>query len=211
MAHHHCHGGEDGHGGHHHHDHGEDPAVKFSLYTKIDTERVMCWNEAEEGSGRTVFTAWEDRMDRDEMVESDVDPELLFHIPFTGSVKLKGVVVIGGEDEQHPKELRLFKNRPPNGFDQVQGQPEQTIQLSHDYTGSVEYPTMVSRFNSVSSLLMYFPVNYGAETSIIYYIGLYGEYSVAHRHGVTIATYEARANPADHKITDHTPAGSFVS
>ena len=25
---------------------------------------------------------------------------------------------------------------------------------------------------------MYFPVNYGAETSIIYYIGLYGEYSV---------------------------------
>ena len=145
----------------------------------------MCWNEAEEGSGRTVFKAWEDRMDRDEMVESDVDPELLFHIPlvslkhsllskgyiyhtsgyqkrslfetfrqesqaqlnyspllfelvcptklgidralyftccfdmsvllphetsiysFTGSVKLKGVVVIGGEDEQHPKELRL--------------------------------------------------------------------------------------------------------
>ena len=26
---------------------------------------------------------------------------------FTGSVKLKGVVVIGGEDEYHPKELRL--------------------------------------------------------------------------------------------------------
>ena len=26
---------------------------------------------------------------------------------FTGSVKLKGVVVIGGEDEQHPKELKL--------------------------------------------------------------------------------------------------------
>ena len=26
---------------------------------------------------------------------------------FTGNVKLKGVVVIGGEDEQHPKELRL--------------------------------------------------------------------------------------------------------
>ena len=26
---------------------------------------------------------------------------------FTGSVKLKGVVVIGGEDEHHPRELQL--------------------------------------------------------------------------------------------------------
>ena len=52
-----------------------------SLYQKINTDGVMCWNEAEEGSGKMVFKAWEDRMDRDKMVESDVDPELLFHIP----------------------------------------------------------------------------------------------------------------------------------
>lgn len=42
-----------------------------------------------------------------QFVESDVDEELLFYVPFTGSVKLKGVVLIGGEDEQHPRELRL--------------------------------------------------------------------------------------------------------
>lgn len=150
-------------------------------------------------------------MEREKFVDSDIDEELLFYIPFTGSVKLKGVVVIGGENEHHPKELRLFKNRPPNGFDQVEGEAEQTIQLSHDYTGLVEYPTMVSRFNSVTSLLMHFPTNYGAETSTIYYIGLRGEYTEAHRHGVTIATYEARANPADHKLQEHTPSASFVS
>ena len=38
--------------------------------------------------------------------------------------------------------LHRFKNRPPNGFDQVEGEAEQTIQLSRDYTGSVEYLTM---------------------------------------------------------------------
>ena len=35
--------------------------------------------------------------------------------------------------------------------------------------------------------------------------------SQAHRHGVTIATYEARANPADHKTSDYNPVSDFVS
>ena len=33
----------------------------------------------------------------------------------------------------------------------------------------------------------------------------------AHRHGVTIATYEARANPSDHKSSDYNPVRDFVS
>ena len=61
---------------------GSSSFIPHSLYQKIDIDRVLCWNEAEEGSGKTVFKAWEDRMDRDKTVESDVDPELLFHIPF---------------------------------------------------------------------------------------------------------------------------------
>ena len=32
---------------------------------------------------------------------------LSHHLSFTGSVKLKSLVIIGGEDEQHPRELRL--------------------------------------------------------------------------------------------------------
>ena len=33
----------------------------------------------------------------------------------------------------------------------------------------------------------------------------------AHRHEVTIATYELRPNPADHKASNMNPVGGFVS
>ena len=48
-----------------------------------------------------------------------------------------------------------FKNRPPNGLDQVQGSPEQSIQLTHDTNGSVEYPIMY-----VHTKLMYVLCNH---------------------------------------------------
>jgi len=43
--------------------------------------RVQCLNEEVEGSGRKVFKSWDDRLDRTNFVQSDVDPELLFNIP----------------------------------------------------------------------------------------------------------------------------------
>lgn len=57
----------------------------------------------------------------------------------------------------------------------------------------------VVKFSSVHHLTIHFPTNFGAETTRIYYIGLRGEYTTAHRHGVTICTYEARPNVSDHK------------
>lgn len=47
---------------------------------------------------------------------------------------------MGGEDSYHPRELRLFKNRPPLGFDDLQGDPDQSLQLTQDSSGTVEYP-----------------------------------------------------------------------
>ena len=51
----------------HEHDHddasGADRGSQFSLYMKIDTERVECLNEAIEGSGKLVFKPWDQRLD----------------------------------------------------------------------------------------------------------------------------------------------------
>lgn len=57
----------------------------------------------------------------------------------------------------------------------------------------------VVTFNNVHHLSMHFPSNFGDEITRIAYIGLKGEFSEAHHHGVTICNYELRPNMADHK------------
>lgn len=197
SGHGHSHGGCEGHD----HDHvtDADRASAFSLYLKIDTEGVQCLNEAEEGSARYVFKPWDQRLDKEKFVESDSDEELLFNIPFTGSVKLKGIIVIGGEEDTHPNKMRVFKNRPKMTFDDTSCAPDQEFEMSPDPSGVLEYATKVTRFNSCESVSLHFPSNFGGETTKVYYIGLKGEFAEAHRHEVTICTYESSPNVADHK------------
>jgi len=86
---------------------------------------LQCFNEKHDGSGKDVFRAWEERLDRSkviineelthylflekkkQVVESDDDPELLFSIPFNGAVKITGLCVIGENDPSHPNTVKL--------------------------------------------------------------------------------------------------------
>ncbi|XP_046326654.1 PITH domain-containing protein 1-like [Haliotis cracherodii] len=209
----HGHGHGHGHdcGGGHDHPSESEMAAQFSLYTKIDTERVECLNETLDGSGRTIFKPWDQRLDKDKYVESDVDEELIFNIPFTGSVKLKGVIVIGGQDDSHPSRMRLFKNRPGMTFDDVNIEAEQEYELHPDPEGMLEYATKAARFNSVEHLTIHFPGNFGNDSTLVYYIGLRGDFTQARRHEVTICTYEARANPSDHKTNVFDSMSNMIS
>lgn len=45
---------------------------------------------------------------RFQFVVSDADEELLFNIPFTGNVKLKGIIIIGADDDSHPSKVKLY-------------------------------------------------------------------------------------------------------
>lgn len=48
-------------------------------------------------------------------------------------------------------------------------------------------------------LTIHLPSNFGDDVSRVYYIGLRGEWTPAHHHGVTICTYESAPNVSDHK------------
>ncbi|XP_038057413.1 PITH domain-containing protein 1-like isoform X2 [Patiria miniata] len=171
SGHGHSHGGCSGG-----HDHDPpDRGTEFSLYTKIDTDRVECLNEVTNGSGKLVFKPWDQRLDTEKYVESDDDEELLFNIP--------------------------YKNQPNMTFDDTRSDPDQVFEMQRDTSGILEYNTKIARFSNVNHLSIHFSKNFGAETSIVYYIGLRGEFTEAQRQGIMIAQYEAYANPKDHKTS----------
>lgn len=102
-------------------------------------------------------------------------------------------------------------------FDDVSSTADQEFELQKDTEGMLEYATKlvpdniisslfnsiicyrIVTFNNVNHLSIHFPSNFGEEHTTIYYIGLKGEFSEAHRHGVTICNYELKPNMSDHK------------
>lgn len=173
--------------------------IQYSLFEKIDMLNLECLNEEQANTGQLVFKPYEQRLNFERFVQSDSDAELLFNIPFTGHIKLKGLIIIGPDDSSHPSRVKLFKNRPKMTFDDAQAKADQEFSLHPDPGGRIEYATKVVQFTGVHHLSLCFPANFGAETTRIYYIGLRGEFTKAHYHGVTICNYESRANAADHK------------
>jgi hypothetical protein len=183
----------------HHHDHangccdhGGDESTAFSLYQKIDTVNLECLNELVDGSGARVFKPWSERMSNDVFVQSDCDAELLFNIPFTGDVKIKGIIVRADEDLHR---MRLFKSSLRMSFADVSAEPDQEFEVAYDPTGTYEYPVKPTKFFNVHHLTIHF-VNKNKDDDSkpckIYYIGLKGEFTQANRDGIVIANYEIR-------------------
>lgn len=75
-----------------------------------------------------------------QFVESDADEELLFNIPFTGNIKLKGITIIGANDNTHPNKVRLFKNRPKMSFDDAASKADEEFDVERNPNGDIEYP-----------------------------------------------------------------------
>ena len=195
------------HGGHGH-SHGcddddhqvEDFSTEFSLHTKIDDQGFQCLGEEESGTGRKIFKNYTDRQDKSIFVDTDCDPELLINVPFTGSVKLKNIIIVPGEDDLKPLKVKLFKNCPGLTFDDAnKKKPDQEIDIVPDPLGEAQYQIKVSKFNSTNHLSFFFPESEGEEQTRIYYIGMRGSYEKVSRQPIVITNYELAANPADHK------------
>ncbi|KAI8820091.1 galactose-binding domain-like protein [Fimicolochytrium jonesii] len=245
---HHDHRGGGGHGHGHDHDHdhdhdGPDRGSEYTLYQQVDLDNVTCLNESDDGAIKKVFKTWDQRNDRTTFVESDVDEQLIVHIPFTANIKLKSIAVVGGPGEEAPASMKAYVNRADLDFDTAEATPPaQEWELVHGDTTSTaaalipEYPTRMTKFQNVRHLTLYFPSNFGAEVTRIFYIGLKGEWDVIKKDPV-ITVYEVRygrfeqlphlsdigldsvslhplaklaANPADHKTKADNFAGSMI-
>lgn len=185
------------------HEPAAEDSLQCSLYSRIDLENVQCLNETVDGSCRKIIRPWEDRLSREHSVESDSDQDLLFNIPFSGTVKLKSLVLIGPDDQSHPFSVKLYKNKPFMTYDMRSLECDQEVSLARDPEGRVAYPLKAVKFGSVSHLSIYIPRNYGNDDDLpttVYYLGLNGEFQGAHKQQALITNYESQANPADHKL-----------
>ena len=123
-------------------------------------------------------------------------------ISHSGDVKLKGLIVGAEDDDSAPDKVKLFKNRPNMTFDDAGAKAEQEFNLVKDTTCTLQYAVKTVSFSSVHHLTLYFPSNFGAEQTRIFYIGLAGEFTQVNRVGVVNCVYEARPMMEDHKTEE---------
>jgi hypothetical protein len=118
-------------------------AGDWSLYQNIDIPGVTALYEAVEGSAKSIFKPWEQRLDLSTVLASnDDDAELIVFIPFTTDVKIKSISIIGGVDGSSPSKMRAFLNRDDIDFSQANDlTPIQEWELAENIRGELEYPT----------------------------------------------------------------------
>nr|KYP32125.1 UPF0424 protein C1orf128 family [Cajanus cajan] len=189
------------------HDHScedHDCSSDWSLYKHIDLSKVSALNEANPGSVKSVFKAWEE----EHLESNEGDPELLVFIPFTSDVKIKSISIVGGADGTSPSKMRVFINR--EGIDFSDAQSMQALQewdLVENMQGVLEYQTRYSKFQSVANITLHFPENFGGDTTKIHYIGFKGQATQLKRDVVATIVYELMPNPSDHKTRAESGGG----
>lgn len=56
-----------------------------------------------------MFRTEAEKFDDEKFVISDVDPELIFIIPFTNVVRIRSICVIGKNEEIYPNKMKVYK------------------------------------------------------------------------------------------------------
>jgi len=181
----------------HDHDHGSNDAQPNSLYDRVDHPNVVASNGTEPDFPK-VIKPWHMRMDETISLESEVDGELIVRIPFTGSVKLRSILLKTGPGEETPTKVCIYASEEILDFDSVRDKkPTQEFDIPQSRDVG-EYSVKPAKFSDVRCLTLFFPAAQGADNVRIYFIGFLGEWrEIKDRR--TAIIYEAQANPADHE------------
>ncbi|KAG9154084.1 hypothetical protein Leryth_000580 [Lithospermum erythrorhizon] len=185
----------------------------WSLYKHIDLTKVSALNEAVAGSVKSVFRAWE-HLHLSCLGYIELNHKSTTSVvsggqsSFTSDVKIKSISIVGGADGTSPSRMRAFINREGIDFSDAQAmQPVQEWELAENLQGILEYQTRYSKFQSVGSITLHFPDNFGGDTTQIHYIGLKGEATQLKRDVVATIVYELMPNPSDHKTRSEAQGG----
>eukprot|EP00179_Madagascaria_erythrocladioides_P020547 CAMPEP_0198344216 /NCGR_PEP_ID=MMETSP1450-20131203/66153_1 /TAXON_ID=753684 ORGANISM="Madagascaria erythrocladiodes, Strain CCMP3234" /NCGR_SAMPLE_ID=MMETSP1450 /ASSEMBLY_ACC=CAM_ASM_001115 /LENGTH=230 /DNA_ID=CAMNT_0044049459 /DNA_START=59 /DNA_END=751 /DNA_ORIENTATION=- len=207
-------GGGGGHGhGHAHggacaHEHGAEDLESergraWSLYKYVDTPKVRVLNATDTAAAARCFRPFDERatVPADGALESDADEELIVHVPFTASVKVKALMFVGVDSGSAPRTVRCFINRDDVDFTNVADlEPLAEFDTNADLVGELEYATKYAKWQNVQSLTLHISANCADEdVTKVSFIGIKGEHGQKITREAVIAVYEARAMPEDHK------------
>jgi hypothetical protein len=141
----------------------------YSLYPYIDQSKSYCLNVDQPPSSSTtsrgghagigaiirpIHTRNELSPEESLVTHEDTGPEMIVHVVFNQPVRARTIVINVAKGDQSPRLARVWTNRSNAiSFDQVDDlKPDQEWELDVELETAVEYPTRVTRFQSVSSL-----------------------------------------------------------
>ncbi|RSH85794.1 uncharacterized protein EHS24_003974 [Apiotrichum porosum] len=159
-----------------------------NLWGWIDRDNVVGVNLVEAESGPKVIKVWDERLDEDTFIESGVDDELILHIPFITSVRLRTLLLyLPSPSHPHrPGRLRVFVNLPnPPDFTDVDAMnPVMDIDVSapavqrRDIGGRREvdeWGLKVQKMASVFSVTLLFSDAETSARSKVFFVGFKGD------------------------------------
>ncbi len=176
---------------------GEEQTV-VDLTGSVAKNEVFALNEKEHQSCQKLFKIKEEMLDRTQYCDSnDGDIDLVIYIPFSTQVNIKSMIIIGGEDGTSPAKLKIFVNKKESeiDFDLKEATCEQEINCVENPDGQLKYFLKANKFHSVWSLTLVVTINYGAENTRFYYIGVEGVNTHKRR------TFKIRLSETDKKKT----------
>ncbi|EKM56013.1 uncharacterized protein PHACADRAFT_94454 [Phanerochaete carnosa HHB-10118-sp] len=174
-----------------------------NLYTSIDKTNVHGLNLTVPEDAQAVIKPWDERNDTSVSAQSNVDDQIIIHVPFTQNVRVRSVLLKLGRGEETPRHLRLYANHNTivDFAEAEEITPQLDITLQEGEVGVTEYPLRAATFANVFSLSLYFNNAIGSDVARIFYIGFRGDNRGQRKEGTNKLEIPA-ANAPDAKIID---------
>ncbi|KAF8625167.1 hypothetical protein AX15_005527 [Amanita polypyramis BW_CC] len=179
------------------------PSEPANLYSLVDKQNIYGLNLSVPETARDIIKPWDQRDSTTTYAESNVDDQLILHVPFLESVRIKSIFIKVGRGESAPRHLNVYVNNPTIvDFDDAENmKPQIELTLREDDGGVVEYPFRVTTFGNVTSLSLFFKDSEGGDMSRIYYLGFKGDLRTLRASG-TSALEVPTAGSAEARLID---------